>query len=138
MRRATLHAVRKTSATRIDSRCLSAYPHRIPTITASRHCLLRSPIPGGRSATMATSSGTEGILERIESTQKAAQIHRAAIALGSNIGDRIGYIEQALQEMKDRGIRVLSVSKLYQTKAMYYENQDSFINGACYVREPSS
>lgn len=49
------------------------------------------------------------------------------------MGDRVGLIEQALALMNREGMRVLSVSRLYETKAMYYENQDSFINGACCV-----
>lgn len=58
--------------------------------------------------------------------------HRAAIALGSNMGDRIANIENALAEMRKK-FSVLQVSPLYETKPMYYEHQDLFINGACEV-----
>ena len=60
-------------------------------------------------------------------------LHRVYIALGSNVGDRIANIEAACQQMEDRGIKVTRTSALYETKAMYLEDQDSFINGACEV-----
>ena len=59
--------------------------------------------------------------------------HRVYIALGSNVGDRIANIESACQQMHDRGIKVTRTSALYETKAMYMEDQESFINGACEV-----
>ncbi len=59
--------------------------------------------------------------------------HRAFLALGSNLGNRVEMIESAVQEMSDRGINVLRTSALYETKPMYLENQESFINGACEV-----
>lgn len=58
--------------------------------------------------------------------------HRAAVALGSNMGDRIANIENALAEMRQK-FSVLKVSPLYETRPMYYEDQGSFINGACEV-----
>ena len=60
--------------------------------------------------------------------------HRAYLALGSNVGDRISMIESACREMNSRGLRVNKTSALYETKAMYLEDQQSFINGACEVR----
>ena len=59
--------------------------------------------------------------------------HKVYVALGSNVGNRIGNIEAACQRMHDRGIRVTRTSALYETKAMYLEDQGSFINGACEV-----
>ena len=59
--------------------------------------------------------------------------HRACLALGSNLGNRVEMIESALREMSDRGLTVLRSSALYETKPMYLENQESFINGACEV-----
>lgn len=59
--------------------------------------------------------------------------HRAIIALGSNVGDRMANIEQSLQAMQQQGINVRSTSFLYETEAMYYEDQDRFLNGVCEV-----
>jgi hypothetical protein len=55
------------------------------------------------------------------------------VALGSNIGDRVGNIEQACREMTASGCKVLRTSNLYETKAMYVENQNDFINAICEV-----
>lgn len=63
--------------------------------------------------------------------------HRAFIALGSNLGDRIEMIEKACREMDQTGtIRVLRTSSLWETKAMYVLDQDKFVNGVCEVSFP--
>ncbi|KAF2014382.1 folic acid synthesis protein-like protein [Aaosphaeria arxii CBS 175.79] len=60
--------------------------------------------------------------------------HRAYIALGSNLGDRVAMIEKALQLVqRDGSVRVLRTSGLWETKAMYVLDQDKFVNGACEV-----
>ncbi|KAF7185919.1 Folic acid synthesis protein fol1, partial [Pseudocercospora fuligena] len=59
----------------------------------------------------------------------------AFIALGSNIGNRLNTIEQACCALeKDQNIRILETSPLYETKAMYVEDQDSFVNGVCKIQ----
>lgn len=57
----------------------------------------------------------------------------AYIALGSNLGDRVGMIEQACHEMDARGIKVKRTSSLWETEPMYVLDQDRFVNGACEV-----
>lgn len=58
---------------------------------------------------------------------------RAYIALGSNLGDRIGWIEQACRAMDARGIRVVRTSSLWETEPMYVLEQAKFANGVCEV-----
>lgn len=58
----------------------------------------------------------------------------AYIALGSNLGDRIAWIERACNEMDKRGIHVKRTSSLWETEPMYVLDQDRFVNGACEVR----
>lgn len=61
--------------------------------------------------------------------------HRAYVALGGNMGDRVAMIEQACKEMEAGGnIKILRTSSLWETKAMYVVDQDMFVNGACEVR----
>lgn len=61
--------------------------------------------------------------------------HRAFIALGSNLGDRVAMIETACKEMDRTGkVKVLRTSSLWETKAMYVLDQDKFVNGVCEVR----
>jgi hypothetical protein len=57
----------------------------------------------------------------------------AYVALGSNIGNRIKNIENACRELTKRGLKVLRTSALYETKAMYFEDQPPFLNGVCEV-----
>ncbi|KAG7121679.1 Folic acid synthesis protein fol1 like [Verticillium longisporum] len=57
----------------------------------------------------------------------------AYIALGSNLGDRIGWIEKACREMEARGVHVKRTSSLWETEPMYVLEQDRFVNGACEV-----
>ena len=43
---------------------------------------------------------------------------RAVIAFGSNTGDRLAHIENAISALRAAGIEILGLSKLYETKAM--------------------
>ncbi|KAL8738733.1 MAG: hypothetical protein Q9190_007958, partial [Brigantiaea leucoxantha] len=73
--------------------------------------------------------------ENIEASEtpkmQRSDYHRVYIALGSNVGDRIGMIESACSLLGRHGIEILRTSSLYETRAMYVEDQQSFINGAC-------
>ena len=57
--------------------------------------------------------------------------HLAFVAFGSNVGDRVTNVESALDAMRARGLKVMRTSNLYETKAMYYEEQSDFLNGVC-------
>ena len=60
--------------------------------------------------------------------------HRAFIALGSNMGDRLDMIERACKLLEHSGdVSILRTSSLWETKAMYVENQADFLNGICEV-----
>ena len=59
--------------------------------------------------------------------------HKVFVALGSNVGDRIAMLEAACAMMKDEGLHVKRTSSLYETKPMYFEKQDQFVNGVCQV-----
>lgn len=61
----------------------------------------------------------------------ASAVRTAYIALGSNLGDRIQWIERACKEIEARGIKIKRTSCLWETKPMYVVDQESFINGAC-------
>lgn len=95
------------------------------------HTTLRRPCPmpllESRSEQRCFSSSTEKL-------RHAPLSHRAFVALGSNLGDRIAMIEQACNAMESKGdIRILRTSSLWETKAMYVEDQGNFVNGACEV-----
>lgn len=71
--------------------------------------------------------------------------HRAAIALGANLGDRFANIERALRMLEAPGgnlasnsgaprALVVDTSFMYETAPMYVVDQPPFINCACMVR----
>lgn len=60
----------------------------------------------------------------------------AWIALGSNVGARVDNIEAACRMIdNDPNMRICHTSSLYETKPMYVEQQELFLNGVCTVRE---
>ncbi|CAE6487243.1 unnamed protein product [Rhizoctonia solani] len=59
--------------------------------------------------------------------------HLAIVALGSNMGDRFVNIEKGLQALEREGVKVVDTSYLYETEAMYHEEQALFINGVCAI-----
>ena len=60
--------------------------------------------------------------------------HRAYIAIGSNLGDRLTSLQRACKIMDStEGLRIRRTSGLWQTKAMYVLDQDDFLNGVVEV-----
>ncbi len=53
---------------------------------------------------------------------------KAYIGLGSNIGDREGHLNNALQLLNDRQSKVVRVSGFYSTKPVGYTAQEDFLN----------
>lgn len=53
---------------------------------------------------------------------------RAVLSIGSNLGDRLGHLQGALDQLAERGIRVLGVSPVYQTAPVGGVEQDDFLN----------
>jgi 2-amino-4-hydroxy-6-hydroxymethyldihydropteridine diphosphokinase len=53
----------------------------------------------------------------------------AYIALGSNIGNRLYYLREAVQALDNHGqISVTATSSIYETEPVGYINQDKFLN----------
>ena len=53
----------------------------------------------------------------------------AYIGLGSNLGDRVGYIQQAHKLLNDtEGVTVINSSSLYETEPWGLKNQEWFVN----------
>jgi hypothetical protein len=108
----------------------STNPRRTKQLEELHHNVvscLESAVPTARSY--------GGRLGRLAQFGDAVPMHRALIAFGSNMGDRVGHIERALMEMERRRLNIKSVSSLYETEPMYVINQDVFLNGACEVSE---
>lgn len=81
------------------------------------------------------------LLASVMENEKPAQYrHRAALALGANLGDRFANIELALRllETPPKGsdiskAAVVDTSFMYETAPMYVTDQPKFINCACMV-----
>ncbi|MEI8224038.1 MAG: dihydropteroate synthase [bacterium] len=56
--------------------------------------------------------------------------HAVYLSLGSNMGNRLGYIHEALRHLK-QGMIVDQVSFLYQTDPVGFTDQDAFLNCVC-------
>ena len=55
-------------------------------------------------------------------------IENAYVGMGSNLGDRAGYLLLAVRAMLDAGLEVIRLSSIYETEAVEYENQPKFLN----------
>lgn len=103
---------------------------RIWTATERTHLAKHRSYPHSTSRNFQCSS-----TRHLHSHSHAPLCHRAYVALGSNMGDRVAEIERACKMMESLGkVKILQTSSLYETKAMYVLDQDNFVNGACEVR----
>jgi 2-amino-4-hydroxy-6-hydroxymethyldihydropteridine diphosphokinase len=58
---------------------------------------------------------------------------RAVLSLGSNLGDRLGFLNLALDAIRPA---LVAVSSVYETKAWGVEDQPDFLNAVCVVDDP--
>jgi 2-amino-4-hydroxy-6-hydroxymethyldihydropteridine diphosphokinase len=57
------------------------------------------------------------------------------LGLGSNVGDRESHLRAAIDELRERGVRVEAVSSLYETEPVgEILDQPDFLNGAVRIR----
>jgi 2-amino-4-hydroxy-6-hydroxymethyldihydropteridine diphosphokinase len=50
------------------------------------------------------------------------------VGLGSNLGNRAGYLLLAVRGMLDAGLDVIRLSSIYETEPVEYEDQPAFLN----------
>ena len=61
-------------------------------------------------------------------------IQNAYVGLGSNLGDRAGYLLLALRGMLNAGLDVIRLSSIYETDPVEYEEQPAFLNMVAELR----
>ena len=61
-------------------------------------------------------------------------IQNAYVGLGSNLGDRAGYLLLAVREMLDAGLEVIRLSSVYETAPVENEHQPAFLNMVAELR----
>ncbi|HPD97109.1 MAG TPA: 2-amino-4-hydroxy-6-hydroxymethyldihydropteridine diphosphokinase [Synergistales bacterium] len=59
---------------------------------------------------------------------------RAGLSLGSNLGDRLSCLRQALNLLREKGLRILALSDVYETPPWGVVDQPAFLN-ACILVE---
>src|SRR5262245_20406012 len=60
--------------------------------------------------------------------QQSAMSSHAYVSLGSNLGDRAGYLLRAVRGMLDAGLRLRRLSRIYETAPVDYLDQPHFLN----------
>jgi 2-amino-4-hydroxy-6-hydroxymethyldihydropteridine diphosphokinase len=61
-------------------------------------------------------------------------VSRAVLSLGSNLGDRLGYLRGAVDAVRPW---LVAVSGVYETKPWGVEEQPDFLNAVCVVDDPA-
>jgi 2-amino-4-hydroxy-6-hydroxymethyldihydropteridine diphosphokinase len=61
-------------------------------------------------------------------------IQNAYVGLGSNLGNRAGYLLLAVRGMLDAGLDVIRLSNIYETEPVEYEQQPAFLNMVAELR----
>jgi 2-amino-4-hydroxy-6-hydroxymethyldihydropteridine diphosphokinase len=61
-------------------------------------------------------------------------IQNAYVGLGSNLGDRAGYLLLGVRGMLDAGLDVIRLSSIYETEPVEYEQQPAFLNMVAELR----
>lgn len=64
-------------------------------------------------------------------------IQNGYVGLGSNLGDRAGYLLLAVRGMLDAGLDVIRVSSIYETDPVGIEDQPPFLNMVAELRGPT-
>ncbi|GLY68571.1 2-amino-4-hydroxy-6-hydroxymethyldihydropteridine diphosphokinase [Amycolatopsis taiwanensis] len=59
---------------------------------------------------------------------------RAVLSLGSNLGDRLGFLKSVIDGL---GEAVVTVSSVYETAAWGVTDQPDFLNAVCIVDDPA-
>ncbi|GMK59009.1 hypothetical protein CspeluHIS016_0700240 [Cutaneotrichosporon spelunceum] len=104
----------------------SALPFATPTIRASR-----------TASSFAKRGGVYPVGTRFHSTtapDAANSRRRVFIAVGSNLGDRVGHVRRAVRMLQEAGCLLVDTSRLYESAPMYVEDQERFLNGVIEVQ----
>ena len=54
--------------------------------------------------------------------------HRVILSIGSNLGDRLKYLQDSIEEIKKIPSKIIFQSRILETKALEITNQPDFLN----------
>ncbi|MDR0693366.1 MAG: 2-amino-4-hydroxy-6-hydroxymethyldihydropteridine diphosphokinase [Puniceicoccales bacterium] len=60
--------------------------------------------------------------------------NEAYLSLGSNLGDRLGFLALALSKLKCDGLKIEKCSSVYETEPQILANQPNFLNCVLFVK----
>jgi 2-amino-4-hydroxy-6-hydroxymethyldihydropteridine diphosphokinase len=60
-------------------------------------------------------------------------VTRAYLALGSNVGDRLAHLQSAVDGLRGEALRVVAVSRVYETEPVGGPPQDAYLNAVVAV-----
>jgi len=92
-------------------------------------------VPGARSLSTSASAAVAAASNGASSALEHA--HVAYLGLGTNLGERAGNLNDAvsrLEQLAEGQVKVVDTSFLYESEAMYHEEQAKFLNAAVKVR----
>ncbi|KAJ1965996.1 trifunctional dihydropteroate synthetase [Dipsacomyces acuminosporus] len=100
-------------------------------LTGGSQSVSASPIPSSYAPSPVPTASEIGTFEQPEESR-----HAAYIALGTNVGDRLGNLHKALRILGTDlpKSHLVETSFLYETAPMYVADQPAFLNAACLVR----
>jgi 2-amino-4-hydroxy-6-hydroxymethyldihydropteridine diphosphokinase len=58
---------------------------------------------------------------------------RIFLSLGSNLGDRLGFLRRSLEELGTAGVQTVRCSSIYETEPLLIREQPKFLNQVCEV-----
>jgi 7,8-dihydro-6-hydroxymethylpterin-pyrophosphokinase (HPPK) len=120
-RQASSQTVSRSLRSPVSSRPLQRGKDRYP----ARH---PKGVGGLRHASESVASQIQVDEDRVQS------LNKVYIGIGSNLGDRLGNIEDACDKINGiPGTKITQTSSLWETKAMYVEDQPNFYNAVCEV-----
>ncbi|MCM3612670.1 2-amino-4-hydroxy-6-hydroxymethyldihydropteridine diphosphokinase [Planococcus sp. MERTA32b] len=62
-------------------------------------------------------------------------MNKSYLSLGSNMGDRVGMLRQAVRLLKEHpAIEIMNISSLYETDPVGFTEQDAFMNMVVYLQ----
>jgi dihydroneopterin aldolase/2-amino-4-hydroxy-6-hydroxymethyldihydropteridine diphosphokinase/dihydropteroate synthase len=100
---------------------------RTATTFANSEPVTRRSSPGPKGSAATTQLFPDTGLEDLASGN--GKLHEVYIAFGSNEGDSIKTIRDAMQLLDTKGVKVLQTSPLYESEPMFVQDQNKFVNG---------
>jgi len=93
----------------------------------------RGELGGGWSKREASQNAARATLERLEREGVLSLKTRAYVGLGSNVGDRLGFLRAAIAELIRHECRITRASSVYETEPVGYTEQGWFLNAVVEV-----